>query len=207
MRPRLYPTNAARQKGYRQRKKARGFVTHCPAFRPAPAGTKRVTKPGRPRLYKTTAARKRAYRKRLARKVYHRSQCATWATPPEVFGPLDAEFGFTLDVCALPDNTKCARYYTPADDGLAQRWEGICWMNPPYGRGVEAWIRKAYESSQTGATVVCLVKATPDTRWWHTYTPHAEVRWIPGRVRFVGAPDPAPFPVCLVIFRPEKETV
>jgi phage N-6-adenine-methyltransferase len=151
---------------------------------------------GRPQLYKTPAARYRAYRRRLALKVYHRSQCATWETPPEVFGPLEAEFHFTLDVCAQPETAKCPRYFTPEDDGLAQPWEGICWMNPPYGRGVEQWIRKAYESSLTGATVVCLVKATPDTRWWHAYTPHAEVRWVPGRVRFVGAPGPAPFPVC-----------
>jgi hypothetical protein len=75
-------------------------------------------------------------------------------------------------------------------------------MNPPYGHGVAQWIRKAYTSSLAGATVVCLVKATPDTRWWHAYTPHAEVRFVPGRVRFVGAQYPAPFPVCVVIFRP-----
>jgi phage N-6-adenine-methyltransferase len=201
-RPRLYPDRAAQARAYRARKKARSFVTDRGEFRPVKRGTKCVTKPGRPRLYPTVAARKKAYRRRLALKVYHKSQCATWETPPEVFGPLAAEFGFTLDVCAVPETAKCPRYFTPAEDGLAQVWEGVCWMNPPYGRGVEQWIRKAYESSLTGATVVCLVKATPDTRWWHTYTPHAEVRWVPGRVRFVGAPGPAPFPVCVVIFRP-----
>lgn len=203
-RPRVYATRADRDKAYRQRKVARNFIAPDTVFRNAKRVTKRAMKIGRRRLYRTPAARQKAYRKRQALKVYHRSQRQNWGTPPEVFAPLDAEFHFTLDVCATAENTKCARYYTLADDGLTQPWAGVCWMNPPYGRGVEAWIRKAYTSSLEGATVVCLVKATPDTRWWHTYTPHAEVRWIPGRVRFVGASGPAPFPCCVVIFSPWK---
>lgn len=57
---------------------------------------------------------------------------------------LDAEFGFTLDVAATPDNAKCRRYFTRADDGLNQSWDGeIVWMNPPYGRGViDRWIER-----------------------------------------------------------------
>jgi phage N-6-adenine-methyltransferase len=171
-------------------------------FRNANPVTKRPQKRGRPRKYRTDAARQKAYRKRQKVKVYHRSQRSNWGTPPEIFLPLDAEFHFTLDVCASPENAKCARYYTVADDALTQPWPGVCWMNPPYGTGIAAWIRKAYTSSLEGATVVCLVKSTTDTQWWHTYTPHAEVRWIPGRVRFVGAEAGAPFPVCVVIFRP-----
>lgn len=205
-RPRVYATRADRDKAYRQRKKAMSFIADFPAFRGAKSATKRAMKPGRPRLYKTPAARYRAYRKRRALKVYHRSQRQNWGTPADVFDPLDAEFHFTLDVCASVENTKCSRYFTACDDGLTQPWgTETCWMNPPFGRGIDGWIRKAYESSLEGATVVCLVKATPETRWWHTYTPRAEVRWIAGRVRFVGAPYNAPFPCCVVIFRPGKE--
>ena len=150
--------------------------------------------------YRDTAAYMRAYRKGL--KVWHRSQKSTWETRPELFASIDAEFHFTLDACAQPHNTKCARFYSPEDDGLSQPWSGIVWCNPPYGRGVDAWIAKAHASAQAGATVVCLVKSTTDTKWWHQYTPAAEVRFLPGRERFVGAKHGAPFPVCLVIFRP-----
>ena len=105
-------------------------------------------------------------------KVYHRDKRSDWETPHGFFADLDDEFHFTLDVCASQDNAKCARYFTTADDGLAQPWEGVCWMNPPYGRGVDRWIRKAYESSLQGATVVCLVKSTTirsgGTRTRHT---------------------------------------
>ena len=62
-----------------------------------------------------------------------KSNTVEWATPPEVYEPLNREFGFTLDVAATPDNAKCPRYYTREDDGLAQPWDGVCWMNPPSG--------------------------------------------------------------------------
>jgi len=169
------------------------------------ADIKLSAKKGRPRLYPDNQTRwrenKRASRARQRVKVYHRAQCSDWETPHGLFADLDAEFHFTLDVCAAQETAKCARYYTRADDGLTQPWTGICWMNPPYGKGVDRWIRKAYESSLQGATVVCLVKSTTDTAWWHTYTPHAEVRFT-RRLTFQGARHRAPFATCLVIFRP-----
>ena len=90
-------------------------------------------------------------------KVYHRDKRSDWETPHALFAALDAEFHFTLDVCASPDNAKCARYFTVADDGLAQPWEGVCWMNPPYGRGVERWI------PQSPTRVAC--RARPWSVW------------------------------------------
>jgi phage N-6-adenine-methyltransferase len=47
-----------------------------------------------------------------------------WATPQAFFDKLNAEFGFTLDPCALPSNAKCTKYYTPTDNGLLQDWGG-----------------------------------------------------------------------------------
>lgn len=47
-----------------------------------------------------------------------------WATPQDFFDKLDAEFHFDLDVCATPENAKCARYYTKVQDGLKQPWGG-----------------------------------------------------------------------------------
>jgi phage N-6-adenine-methyltransferase len=128
-----------------------------------------------------------------------------WATPQSLFDQLDAEFGFELDVCASDWNHKTERYFDRFDDGLAQQWSGVCWMNPPYGREISAWMRKAYESSGGGATVVCLVPARTDTAWWHDYAIKGEVRFLRGRVKFVGrdgdGKNAAPFPSAIVIFR------
>lgn len=134
--------------------------------------------------------------------VHFSSATDMWATPQDFFDALNAEFGFTLDVCATADNAKCARFYTQTDDGLSQPWEGVCWMNPPYGRTIGRWMRKAYESSQQGATVVCLVPARTDTAWWHDYAVKGEVRFIRGRLKFGGSKNSAPFPSAVVVFRP-----
>lgn len=127
-----------------------------------------------------------------------------WETPPAVFEPLDAEFHFTLDVCATAENAKCARYFTEEEDGLAQDWDGVCWMNPPYGTAIAKWMKKAYEESRKGAAVVCLVPSRTDTRWWHEYAMQAdEIRYIRGRIKFIGAENGAPFPSAVVVFRGE----
>lgn len=138
-----------------------------------------------------------------------------WETPPELFAPLQAEFCLDLDVCATAENAKCARYFTRAQDGLALPWVGRCWMNPPYGRTIGAWVRKAQESTENrdATLVVCLLPARTDTRWWHQYIwdlachrPRrgVHVRFLKGRVKFL-LPDgtrlaSAPFPSCLVVF-------
>jgi phage N-6-adenine-methyltransferase len=134
--------------------------------------------------------------------VHFSSATAEWATPQDVFVELDAEFGFELDVCATAGNAKCDRYFTQADDGLAQAWRGVCWMNPPYGSGIGVWVRKAHESSLLGATVVCLVPARTDTRWWQDCCTLGEIRFVRGRLRFGGASTGAPFPSAVVVFRP-----
>ena len=130
------------------------------------------------------------------------SKTDLWATPQSFFVDLDSEFGFELDVCALPSNAKCERYFTPADDGLSQTWSGVCWMNPPYGKEIGLWMRKAYLSSRQGATVVCLVPARTDTRWWHDYAMRGQIRFIKGRLKFGDAKANAPFPSAVVIFQP-----
>ena len=133
--------------------------------------------------------------------VHFSSKTDLWATPQATFDKLNAEFAFTLDVCALPTNTKCHCYYTPVADGLAQDWSGeTCWMNPPYGREIKAWMRKAYEESQRGATVVCLVPARTDTAWWHDYAMKGQIRFLRGRLKFGNAKHSAPFPSAVVVF-------
>lgn len=131
-----------------------------------------------------------------------------WATPPEVFDPLHAEFGFTLDPCATPETAKCARFFTETEDGLAQDWgRERVFMNPPYGREIYAWTRKARESAARGALVVGLLPASTDLAWWHNdVVGHAaEIRYIRGRVRFLtGGPYRASgfFASVIVVWRP-----
>lgn len=128
-----------------------------------------------------------------------------WETPQEFFNKLDAEFCFDLDVCALPKNAKCRRFYTPDDDGLLMPWDGVCWMNPPYGREIRHWVRKAYVWGGSGrCTVVCLLPSRTDTKWFQDYClKSTDVRFVRGRLKFGGAKNSAPFPSVVVVFSQE----
>ena len=121
-------------------------------------------------------------------------------TPQLFFDALNAEYHFDVDVCATENNAKCERYYSKEQDGLSQQWKGVCWMNQPYGREIGKWMRKAYESSLYGATVVCLVPARTDTAWWHDYAMKGEVEFVRGRLKFGGSKANAPFPSAIVTF-------
>lgn len=137
--------------------------------------------------------------------VHFSSATDMHATPQDFFDKLNAEFGFELDVCAIPENAKCSSFFTPAQDGLKQQWHGVCWMNPPYGREIGAWMRKANESAKNnGATVFCLVPARTDTNWWHQYAIQHEVRFIRGRLKFGDAKNSAPFPSAVVVIKPDS---
>lgn len=137
-------------------------------------------------------------------KVHFSSETNEWATPQALFNALDREFNFTLDPCSDGINAKCQKYFTIEDDGLAQDWfNDTVFMNPPYGREIPKWIQKAYEESRKGATVVCLIPSRTDTRYWHEYIMKAdEVRFIKGRIKFGGSNQSAPFPSCIVVFKP-----
>lgn len=165
---------------------------------------------GRPRMTCNDACRARKSRQARKRSVHFSSKTCEWSTPPEVFAALDAEFGFDLDPCATAENATCSRYFTRAEDGLAQEWTGRVFVNPPYGRHggytIGDWMRKAYESAQAGATVVCLVPARPGSAWWHDYAARGEVRFLRGRLRFGGGDNAAPFDSAVVVFR-DAETV
>lgn len=150
----------------------------------------------------TTPAQAQSGAGSLNTEVMFSSATDEWATPPHVFATLDREFRFSLDVCATADNAKCPRFFTRADDGLAQPWDGVCWMNPPYGDVIGDWMRKAYESSLAGAVVVCLVPARTDTAWWHDFAMKGEIRFVRGRLKFGAAEYGAPFPSAVVVFRP-----
>jgi phage N-6-adenine-methyltransferase len=134
--------------------------------------------------------------------VHFSSATDLHTTPQSFFDALDAEFHFTLDVCACPENAKCKEFYTKEQDGLAQAWFGTVWMNPPYGREIGKWVEKANIAAGYGATVVCLLPARTDTNWWHDHCTQHEVRFVRGRLKFGGAIHNAPFPSAVVVMRP-----
>jgi phage N-6-adenine-methyltransferase len=106
-----------------------------------------------------------------------------------------------LDACAIPENAKVKHYFTREQNALKRDWPGVVWMNPPYGREIGLWMRKAYEEYCKGSTIVCLVPARTDTTWWHTYCRAAtEIRFIYGRLKFGDGTGTAPFPSAIVIF-------
>jgi phage N-6-adenine-methyltransferase len=133
--------------------------------------------------------------------VHFSSATPEWATPQELFDELAHIFGgFTLDPCATSSNAKCKQFFTLEDDGLSKPWTGKVFMNPPYGREIGKWVRKAWEESLRGALVVCLLPARVDTRWWHDYAKKGHVYFLRGRLKFGSSRNSAPFPSALVTF-------
>lgn len=143
--------------------------------------------------------------------VLFSSKSDDWATPQHIFDELNARWRFTLDVCASKDNAKCPRFFTVEQDGLKQNWEGVCWMNPPYGHEISAWVAKAHAAADAGATVVCLLPARTDTVWWHEHVDpirrkeaRGELELVRGRLKFGDAKNSAPFPSAVVVFLPPE---
>lgn len=137
------------------------------------------------------------------------SENMNWCTPIDLFNRLDAEFHFVLDAAATDETAKCKNYFTPETDGLNQSWErsdGAVFCNPPYGREIKKWVKKAYEESRKhDTTIVLLIPARTDTIYFHDYIYNrAKIRFIRGRIKFTdenGIPaGTAPFPSMVVIY-------
>ena len=112
-----------------------------------------------------------------------------WETPQDFFDELNQEFHFTLDPRATKENAKCDQYISIGFNGLCVPWSDYSasvFVNPPYDRDIGKWMKKAYEESQKGITVVCLIQGrSSDTRWWHDYVMKAdEIRYIKDRLHF-----------------------
>jgi phage N-6-adenine-methyltransferase len=146
-------------------------------------------------------------------KVHTSSKSDEWETPKDFFKKYDNIYNFEIDVTATDENHLVDNYWTIDDDALSKDWEGkSCWMNPPYGRQIGKFMKKAYEESLMGATVVCLVPSRTDTIWWHDYAMKGEIEFIRGRLKFVNRTFPswrpdgnfkisaAPFPCSVIVF-------
>ena len=130
-----------------------------------------------------------------------------WSTPADLYNELDQEFHFEYDLCATPQNAKAEKYYTKKEDGLKQEWKGTCFANPPYGRGLNQWVEKAYNTAMSGeATTVMLLPVRSDTAWFHDFCLKSnDIRYIRGRLKFSDSQSSAPFSSMVVTF--SKETL
>lgn len=133
------------------------------------------------------------------------SKSEEWETPQNLFDELNKEFNFTIDVASSDNNYKVKKHYTKNDNGLLQNWDNeIVWCNPPYGRKIGDWVKKASESK---GIVVMLIPARTDTKWFHEYIyikQNVETRFLKGRLKFGNSKNSAPFPSMIVIFRGGK---
>lgn len=165
--------------------------------------------------------------------VHFSSATEEWGTHPSFIEEVNAKWPIGLDVCATPNRQVCANYFAPkapdgrwpvinpaAIDGLKQTWHHylepgkVAWMNPPYGRVIKTWVKKAYEEAFSIDRKICVLGLLPsrtDTKWWHSYiAPVANGRmpgkviFLEGRLSFIDATgkvqDPAPFPSVLVVW-------
>ena len=130
-----------------------------------------------------------------------------WETPPDIFERCNSIWHFNLDAASSDENALCDRHYTLKDDGLNLSWggsQGRVWCNPPYGREIGKWVKKAYEESLLGTIVVMLLPARTDTKWFHDYVLRAdEIVLLKGRLKFRingVEQNSAPFPSMLVRF-------
>tara|TARA_R110000851_G_scaffold28742_2_gene79772 strand:- start:14133 stop:14615 length:483 start_codon:yes stop_codon:yes gene_type:complete len=132
------------------------------------------------------------------------SKSNDWGTPQNFYDKLNNSFGpFTLDPCSDGQNNKTDNYFTKEQNGLSQDWSGNkVFMNPPYGRAIKDWLKKAYEEGQKpNTTVVCLIPARTDTKYWHDYVMKAQaVYFVKGRLKFGDSNNSAPFPSAVIVF-------
>lgn len=115
-----------------------------------------------------------------------------WETPDWLYTKLNNEFHFDFDPCP----------HLPKFDGLAIEWGNTNFVNPPYGRNIKAWMQKGYNEWKKGKTIVYLIHARTDTKWFHEFVyPYAELRFLKGRVKFKGAKSGSPFPSMIAILK------
>lgn len=127
------------------------------------------------------------------------SKTDNWATPQDYFDTIDKEFHFTLDPCADENNHKTPKYYTKKDNGLTKDWSGQrVFCNPPYGKEISKWVEKAYrEGTKDHTLVVLLIPARTDTKYFHNFILNrAEIRFVPGRLKFGGGTHQLLFHQC-----------
>jgi len=131
--------------------------------------------------------------------VLFSSDSPEWYTPEIIITSVIQVFGnIDLDPCSNnggKPNVPAKVHYTKEMDGLTRSWSGKVYMNPPYGREIEQWVRKLLDEYQKGETTeaIALVPARTDTKWFNLLSDYP---WcaIEGRLTFSNSEMNAPFP-------------
>lgn len=92
-----------------------------------------------------------------------------WETPQKLFNQLDEIFHFELDAAANKENTKCPRFITHEQNSLIQPWAkmaNVIYLNPPYTGTMRTWMMKVVKEAEQGATIVCLIAARLESKWF-----------------------------------------
>jgi ParB family chromosome partitioning protein len=114
-----------------------------------------------------------------------------WYTPPEfIEAARDVMGSIDLDPASCETaqaNVKAKRFYTIDDDGLAKKWSGNVWLNPPYSKEVIGqFATKIVAESGRIQQAIVLVNNATDTAWFHELASVASaVCFLRGRVKFL----------------------
>ena len=142
--------------------------------------------------------------------VHYSSKSNEWSTPQWLYDYLNEKYKFTLDPASDGENQKCSKFYTQLDNGLEQDWyNDSVFCNPPYGRELSKWVKKAFEESLLGDNpIVLLIPARPDTSYWHDYIFNKAdtILFIRGRLKFGDSNNSAPFPSAIIIYNDVNKT-
>ncbi len=112
-------------------------------------------------------------------------------TSPEFIGAIVDSFGpIDFDPCWHQASAVAPKAWLDVrqgDNGLRDPWFGtLVFVNPPWS-AQDKWVRRAYHQWASGNahTVLCLVPAKTDTRFFHsTLVKQADLYFIEGRPRF-----------------------
>lgn len=134
-----------------------------------------------------------------------------WETPRDFFNKINNLFHFNWDLASTNENALCKNHLTEEDDSLSIDWGGLSgnmFLNPPYGRELKLWVKKAAETKlKHNQYLVLLIPARTDTSYWHDYIFNkAKIKFLRGRLKFAingEQKDAAPFPSALIIYQGE----
>ena len=139
------------------------------------------------------------------------SERINWNTPENALHLVYRHMGqIDLDPCSNPESivkAELALSLENGDNGLTQPWEGRVYVNPPYGREISWWVLKCLRESKLPRCleIIALLPARTDTGWFEECWKADAICFWKGRLTFLGAQHPAPFPSCLVYWGPQPE--
>jgi hypothetical protein len=104
-----------------------------------------------------------------------------WLTPPDIIRQLGI---FDLDPCSpinRPWDT-ANKHYTINDNGLALPWDGVVWLNPPYGTQTSKWLKKMVEHGN--GIVLMFARTETDMFFRYVWEKSDSLLFIKGRLYF-----------------------